>query len=532
MKALDPDVSGASRAAASLRGAGAAPRRPRAAALLPSPVQVHEREIRSRLGGIRAAGLLETRSYIGGEWRDAAVRTAVRDPATGRALIEASFCDASSIDAAIDCAASAQAGWSERLPAERGGALRRWAAAMRAHRAPLADLVTLEQGKPTAEATAEIDYAADFMDWFAGEAERLYGETFPSHKPGSRTTVDLQPVGVAGIVTPWNFPSAMIARKAAAALAAGCSVVAKPAADTPLSALALARLAEHAGIPPGVFNVVHGEPVALTNRLLADERVRAFSFTGSTDTGRLLLGKAATSVKRVSMELGGHAPFIAYDDCALDDAVRGCMAAKFATSGQDCLAVNRVYVQRPIYDAFCERLAAATARLTIGHGLAPDIRIGPMTNRPVADKCRSHIRDALDKGARCLAGGQTDESAGNFVIPTLLADADDSMRIAREETFGPVLAVMPFDTEDEALARANGTEMGLAAYAYTRSLARAARASRRLQFGMVAINTPSFTGPPVPFGGWKQSGLGREGSRHGVSEFLELKYTCIGGLAN
>ncbi|MGY4335087.1 aspartate-semialdehyde dehydrogenase [Bradyrhizobium sp. LB7.2] len=402
---------------------------------------------------------------------------------------------------------------------------------MRDHSDDLATLVTSEQGKPLAEARSEIEYGASFLEWFAAEGERAYGETIPSHKADSLLQVRMQPIGVAAAVTPWNFPIAMITRKAGAALAAGCPIIVKPAPETPLSALALARLAEEAGLPAGVFQTLVGEPIELSTPLLRDTRIRALSFTGSTQVGRLLLEGSAQTVRKVSLELGGHAPFLIFDDVDLEKAVNGVMAAKFATSGQDCLAANRIYVQRRIHDTFVEALTAAMAKLTVGHGLNPATDIGPMTKLSVADKCRAQIVDAVKKGAQVF-GAKSDLSLGpNFVLPTLLSQVSDDMLIANEETFGPVAAVLPFDSEEEVITRANSSEMGLAGYLYTDNLRRALRLSETLECGMLGINTASFTGPPIPFGGWKQSGLGREGSRHGLSEYMELKYVCFGDLA-
>jgi succinate-semialdehyde dehydrogenase/glutarate-semialdehyde dehydrogenase/aspartate-semialdehyde dehydrogenase len=323
----------------------------------------------------------------------------------------------------------------------------------------------------------------------------------------------------------------MITRKAGAALAAGCVMIVKPAPETPLSALALARLAEEVGLPAGVLQIVTGEAAPLSHRLMSHTDIRAFSFTGSTEVGRLLLGQAAQTVKRASLELGGHAPFIVFDDAPLDAAVAGCIAAKFATSGQDCLAANRIYVQRSSYQRFVAAFSEATMRLRVGHGLSEGTDIGPMTKASVAEKCRQQIAQAVAAGARIVVGGQDSPLGGNFVQPTVLADVTDAMTIAREETFGPVAAILPFDDEDEVIARANATEMGLAAYVYTDDLRRAMRLTDQLEYGMVAVNTPKFTGAPIPFGGWKQSGLGREGSRHGITEYLEVKYVCFGNLA-
>lgn len=486
---------------------------------------------RQHLERVRSRDFLAGASFIDGRWIDSSRRAEVTDPATGEVLATVGQCDVDDMARAVDAAQAVFPSWRGTLPAVRGAVLRRWAEQMRASRDDLALILTCEQGKPLAEAADEIAYAIGFVDWYAAEAERTYGETIPSHKPGSQLAVRMQPVGPVGVVTPWNFPSAMIARKAAAALAAGCPVIVKPACETPLSALALARMAERAGMPSGLFQVVCGVPQALVGRLLDDTRVRALSFTGSTEIGRVLLRGAAATVKRVSMELGGHAPFIVFDDCAVEGAVRGAMAAKFATSGQDCLAANRIYVQRGIYDDFVSGMAQAVAALRVGHGLAEGTQIGPMTTPSVVKKCLAQIENARAGGARVVVGDQAARPNARFVMPTMLADVTDDMLIAREETFGPVAALLPFDTEAEVIARANDTEMGLAAYVYTDGLRRASRVSEQLEFGMIGVNTASFTGAPIPFGGWKQSGLGREGARQGIAEFLEPKYICVGDLA-
>ncbi|MCC8969151.1 NAD-dependent succinate-semialdehyde dehydrogenase [Bradyrhizobium brasilense] len=485
----------------------------------------------THLQSLRRRDFVAGAAFVDGRWIVSERRDDVIDPATGEEIASVSRCSAADMNRAIAAAERSFPAWRELLPARRGVILRSWASLMLEHSEELAILVTSEQGKPLAEARQEIAYGAGFLDWFAAEGERAYGETIPSHKLGSLLQVRMQPIGVAAAITPWNFPVAMITRKAGAALAAGCPIIAKAAPETPLSALAIARLAEEAGVPPGVFQVLVGNPVDLSMPLLRDARVRALSFTGSTQVGRLLLEGAANTVKKVSLELGGHAPFLIFDDVDIEKAVKGAMAAKFATSGQDCLAANRIYVQRGIYGAFVEALAAAMAQLKVGHGLESETTIGPMTKLSVAEKCRMQIDDAVKKGARIISANQDVGLGPNFVSPTLLSNVTEDMLIAREETFGPVAAVLPFDSEEEAIARANANEMGLAGYIYTDSLRRALRVSDRIECGMVGINTASFTGPPVPFGGWKQSGLGREGSRHGMEEYMELKYVCFGDLA-
>ncbi|MGY3387491.1 aspartate-semialdehyde dehydrogenase [Bradyrhizobium sp. USDA 3311] len=484
-----------------------------------------------RLQSLKRSDFLSGAAFVDGKWIESGQRDAVIDPATGEEIANVARCSAAETDLAIAAAARAVGVWRNLLPVRRGEILRLWASLMRDHSEELAILMTSEQGKPLAEARSEVTYGAGFLDWFAAEGERAYGETIPSHKEGSLLQVRMQPIGIAAAITPWNFPVAMITRKAGAALAAGCPMIVKPAPETPLSALAVARLAEAAGVPGGVFQVLAGDSIELSKRLLSDSRVRALSFTGSTEVGRLLLEGAAKTVKKVSLELGGHAPFIVFDDVDLNRALKGALDAKFATSGQDCLAANRIYVQRRIYRDFVEAFASVISKLKIGHGLEVGTDIGPMTKLSVANKCRSHIDDAAKKGARVFCAEKGSSLGPNFVPPTLLSDVTEEMLIAREETFGPVAAVLPFDSEEEVVARANANELGLAGYVYTDDLRRALRLSEQIECGMVGVNTASFTGPPIPFGGWKQSGLGREGSRHGLAEYMELKYVCFGDLA-
>ncbi|MGL9623229.1 NAD-dependent succinate-semialdehyde dehydrogenase [Bradyrhizobium sp. U531] len=470
-------------------------------------------------------------ALVDGRWIAGEQRHVVVDPASDENIADVAHCSAADMDAAVAAASRSFPGWRDLLPAKRGAILRAWASLLRDHSDELSIVITCEQGKPLAEAQHEIAYAAGFLEWFAAEGERAYGDTIPSHKPASLLQVRMQPIGVAAAITPWNFPVAMITRKAGAALAAGCPAIVKPAPETPLSALAIGRLAQAAGVPSGILQVLTGNSIELSGSLLRDPRVRALSFTGSTEVGRLLLEGAAETIKKVSLELGGHAPFVVFDDVDLRKAVNGAIAAKFATSGQDCLAANRIYVQKNIYEAFVEAFGAAVAQLRVGHGLEPATDIGPMTKLSVANKCKTHIDDATKRGARVFSSSHGAALGGNFVSPTLLSDVTDEMLIVREETFGPVAAVLPFESEEEVVARANANEMGLAGYVYTDSLRRALRLCDRIECGMIGVNTASFTGSPIPFGGWKQSGLGREGSRHGLAEYMELKYVCFGDLA-
>jgi aspartate-semialdehyde dehydrogenase len=471
--------------------------------------------------------LLRECAYIDGRWFGGDAVFDVRDPATAVIVARVANLGAVAATLAVDAAARAFPGWKALLPQQRADRLRAWYEAIRGARDDLALIMTLEQGKRLAESLGEIDYAASFVEWYAEEAKRLNVEGVTPHLADTEMLVRREPLGVAALLTPWNFPSAMLTRKAAAALAAGCTAVAHPSSHTPLSALALAALADRAGLPAGVFNVVTGASAPIANRLCDDPRVRVVSFTGSTEIGRIIAARCAPTVKRLVMELGGHAPLLVFDDADLDRAVDIAMAAKFATSGQDCLAVNRIYVQRPIYGTFCAAFAARIERLKVGAGLEADTDIGPLMHAGAVAKAEAQIADALAHGARRLVGApRTDNSL--FIRPTLLVDVPDTARIMREETFAPIAAVSPFETDAEVVARANATEYGLVAYAVTRDGGRALRLGRALEYGMVAVNRAKLTGPAIPFGGIKQSGIGREGSRHGIEAFTDLKYLCLG----
>jgi aspartate-semialdehyde dehydrogenase len=483
-------------------------------------------EALSRLSDRR---LLRDLAYVGGCWTGSAAGGSfeVTDPATARTLAWVASLGAAETLQAVDAAAAAFRSWRAMLPQERAAILRRWYELMLAAREDLALIMTLEQGKPLSESRGEIDYAASFVEWYAEEGKRLNAESVTSHLPDTEMIVRREALGVAAIVTPWNFPSAMITRKAAAALAAGCTVVLHPSSDTPLSALALAELGERAGIPAGVFNVVTGDAATIVGKLCEDRRVRALSFTGSTEIGKLVAGQCAGTVKRLVMELGGHAPLIVFADADIERAADIAMNAKFATSGQDCLAVNRIFVQRNSLDAFTQALAARIAALNVGEGLAEGIDVGPLMHERAVAKVEEQVADAVKRGATLVTGGKRLAAGSLFFEPTLLTNVPDDALIMREETFGPVAAVTVFDDEEEVVARANDTEYGLVAYLVTENGARQMRLGRALEYGMVAINRVKITGGPVPFGGWKQSGLGREGSRHGMEAFTELKYLCI-----
>lgn len=472
--------------------------------------------------------LYREHAYIGGKWHgadDGAV-LAVTNPADGTRLGCVPAMAVGEAGRAIAAAEAAFPSWRDLLPQERGRLLRDWHDAIVAAREDLAVLMTLEQGKPLSESRGEIDYAAGFVAWYAEEARRVAIETPPSHLPGIEVAVRREPVGVAALVTPWNFPSAMITRKAAAALAAGCPVVVHPSSLTPFSALALAELADRAGLPPGIFNVVTGEPAPIVDTLCDSPTVRALSFTGSTEIGKHLAVRCVPTLKRLVLELGGHAPFIVFADADVDRAVESCLSAKFATSGQDCLAANRIFVQRAVYERFAAAFAARVATLAVGPGLDEHIEIGPLINESAVRKQEAQVRDALDRGARLLTGGGQHSAGALFFQPTVLADLADDALVMREETFGPVAALTSFDDEAEVTRRANATPYGLVAYVHTRDADRIRRMTRALDYGMVAVNRTKITGASIPFGGMKESGLGREGGRLGLEAFTEVKYIC------
>ncbi|WP_175853568.1 NAD-dependent succinate-semialdehyde dehydrogenase [Burkholderia anthina] len=480
--------------------------------------------------------LVRTANLIDGTWRDAldGRRFAVTDPATLDAVADVPDSAAADARAATDAAARALPAWRATPARERAAILRAWHAAILAHTDDLAKLISREQGKPLAEARGEVAYGASYVLWFAEEATRTYGDLIPQQQRGKRLSAVKEPIGVVAAITPWNFPLAMIARKIAPALAAGCTVVAKPAEDTPLTALALAFLAQEAGVPPGVLNMIAASRergIDAVADWLADGRVRKITFTGSTPVGKLLARESAETLKKLSLELGGNAPFIVFDDAELDAAVDGLMAAKFRNGGQTCVSPNRVYVQAGVYDAFAAKLAARVAALKVAPATDPAAQIGPMINARAVDKIARHVGDAIERGARVLTGGQRLPELGpNYYAPTVLADATADMQLTCEETFGPVAALFPFDTEDEAVDTANDTPFGLAAYFYTQDVRRIARVSARLETGIVGINEGALASEAAPFGGVKESGYGREGSRYGLDDYLSIKYLCQGGL--
>jgi succinate-semialdehyde dehydrogenase/glutarate-semialdehyde dehydrogenase len=481
---------------------------------------------------LQDSSLLRGQAYVNGEWIDAksGETFAVFNPATGEELVRVPLMSEADAKAAVTAAHEAFKQWRTTTAKERATVLRRWYQLMQDNMEDLALLMTLEQGKPLAEARGEVQYAASFVEWFAEEGKRAYGELIPTHKQDARILVSREPVGVVAAITPWNFPAAMITRKAAPALAAGCSFICKPAEDTPLSALALAELAHRAGIPAGVFNILTGDPRALGSVLTGHELVRKLSFTGSTPVGKLLMAQCANTVKLVSLELGGNAPFIVFDDADLERALDGAMASKYRNAGQTCVCTNRFLVQDGIYDRFVEALAERTRQLKVGSGTDADVQQGPLINAAAVAKIQSHIDDAVAKGASVVCGGKPHALGRTWFEPTVLRDVTPQMQVATEETFGPLAPVFRFSDEAEAIAMANDTEYGLAAYFFSRDLGRVWRVAEGLEYGMIGINEGIISTELAPFGGVKASGLGREGARQGLEEYLECKYMLMGGI--
>ncbi|MBL1266500.1 NADP-dependent succinate-semialdehyde dehydrogenase [Vreelandella neptunia] len=474
--------------------------------------------------------LLRQHAFINGQWvsADNGETFSVTSPADNTPITDVARVGGVETRRAIEAAEAALPAWRDKTAKERAAILRQWFTLMHEHKEDLARLLSWEQGKPLAESRGEIDYGASFIEWFAEEGKRVYGDVIPNDKPGRRLVVIKQPVGVVAAITPWNFPVAMITRKAGPALAAGCTMVLKPASETPLSALALAELGERAGIPAGVFNVVTGRAGAIGSELTQHASVRKLSFTGSTEIGRQLMEECAGTIKKVSMELGGNAPFIVFDDANLDDAVEGALASKFRNSGQTCVCTNRFLVHDAVYDAFSEKLVAAVRKLKVAPAEEEGAQQGPLINLKAVDKVKSHIENALSQGAKVLCGGQSHALGGNFFEPTVLGDATPAMDVANEETFGPLAPLFRFGTEAEAIAMANDTPFGLAAYVYTQNIGRCWRVGEALEYGMVGINEGIISTEVAPFGGIKASGVGREGSHYGIEDYLEIKYMCMG----
>ena len=473
--------------------------------------------------------LLRNQCYVDGKWVDAegGKTFAVTNPATGELLGTVPNLGAVETRRAIEAADAAWPAWRAKTAKERCAILRKWADLMMANQEDLAVIMTAEQGKPLTESRGEIGYAASFIEWFAEEGRRVYGDTIPGHQPDKRIVVIKQPVGVCAAITPWNFPAAMITRKVGPALAAGCTMVSKPASATPFSALALAELAERAGVPKGVFSVVTGSAKAVGGEMTSNPLVRKVTFTGSTEIGKVLLEQCARTVKKTSMELGGNAPFIVFDDADLDAAADGAIASKYRNAGQTCVCANRILVQDKVYDTFAAKLAERVAKFKVGNGLEPGVTIGPLIDEAAVKKVEEHVSDAIAKGAKVVTGGKRHSLGGLFFEPTILANVNPSMKVTKEETFGPVAPLFRFETDEDAIRLANDTEFGLAAYFYARDLGRVWRVAEGLESGIVGINTGLISTAEAPFGGVKESGLGREGSKYGMEEFLEIKYLCV-----
>ena len=477
---------------------------------------------------LKDPSLLETRAYVAGEWIEAddGATFEVTNPSRGDVIAQVTDLGRAEVKRAITAAEAAMKLWAARTAKDRAQVMRKWFDLMMENQDDLGKILTAEMGKPLAEAKGEIAYGASFIEWFGEEAKRIYGETIPGHMPDKRLTVIRQPIGVVASITPWNFPNAMITRKCAPAIAAGCGFVGRPASETPLSALAMAVLAERAGIPKGLFSIVPSTKASeIGKEFCENPAIRKLTFTGSTNTGRILLRQAADQVLKCSMELGGNAPFIVFDDADLDAAVEGAMASKFRNNGQTCVCANRIYVQAGVYDAFADKLAAAVEKLNVGDGLTEGVTTGPLINEKAVEKVQDHIQDALDGGAQILTGGQPIE--GLFFEPTVVTGITQTMKVATEETFGPLAPLFRFETEKEAVRYANDTIFGLAAYFYARDIGRVTRVQEALEYGIVGVNTGIISTEVAPFGGVKQSGLGREGSRHGIEDYLEMKYICL-----
>lgn len=482
---------------------------------------------------LKDPSLFRQAALVGENWIEADPTNAIEvtNPATGEVIGLVPKLGATETRAAIDTAARAQKEWAARTAKERSGVLRRWFELMIENKDDLGQILTIEQGKPLAEATGEIVYGASFIEWFAEEARRVYGDLVPGHQKDKRILVMKQPIGVVAAITPWNFPNAMITRKAGPAFAAGCAMVLKPAAQTPFSAIAIAVLAERAGMPKGLFSVITGSAREIGAEMTSNPTVRKLTFTGSTEVGAELYRQSAATIKKLGLELGGNAPFIVFDDADLDAAVEGALIAKFRNNGQTCVCANRLYVQDGVYEAFAEKLATAVARLKTGNGMEEGVVLGPLIDRPALEKVEEHVADALAKGARLVQGGRRHALGGTFFEATVLADVTQAMAVAREETFGPVAPLFRFKDEADVIHQANDTEFGLASYFYAKDLARVFRVAEALEYGMVGVNTGLISTAEAPFGGVKLSGLGREGSKYGIEEFTEIKYVCLGGIA-
>lgn len=478
---------------------------------------------------LKDRALFREQCCIDGRWLDAdsGKTIAVHNPATGELLGTVPKMGKSETRRAIEAAANALPQWRERTADERSKCMRRWFELVMEHQEDLARLMTLEQGKPLSESRGEIAYAASYIEWFAEEAKRVYGDTIPGHQQDKRIIVIKQPIGVTAAIAPWNFPAAMLARKAAPALAAGCTMVMKPASQTPFSAIALVELAQRAGVPAGVLNVVTGSAAEIGEEMTSNSLVRKLSFTGSTAVGRKLMAACAQDIKKISLELGGNAPFIVFDDADLDAAVEGAIISKYRNNGQTCVCANRLYIQEGVYDAFCEKLVKEVRKLNVGNGLDDGVSLGPLIDEGAVEKVKDHLQDAVTKGAKIVLGGAPHELGGNYFQPTILVDVPQSAKLTKEETFGPIAPLIRFKDEKEVIKYANDTEFGLASYVYTRDVARVFRVAEALEYGMVGVNTGLISTEVAPFGGIKSSGLGREGSKYGIDEYVEIKYVCL-----